>query len=150
VGTLLDTTVFIEFERALRGLPAAQAMTEVAHRLEAQVGESEEVAIAAITASELLHGVHRATAAHRGQRAAFVEATLAAFPVLSFDLLAARAHARLWAGLASSRAEVGAHDRIVAATALSIGWRVATANARHFERIPGLDVVVVQMTSARA
>ena len=128
----------------MRGLPAAQAMAEIAGHLEAQIGESEEVGIAAITASELLHGVHRATKKHRGQREAFVEATLAAFPVLTFDLLVARVHARLWAGLASSGAEVGAHDRLVAATAMSAGWRVATANARHFNRVPGLDVTVIQ------
>lgn len=145
MGTVLDTTVFIELERAVRGVPAARAMSGVAQRLEAQLGENEEVGIAAITASELLHGVHRATEEHRGRREAFVEAVLTAFPALSFDLLVARVHARLWAGLASSGAEVGAHDRLVAATAMSAGWRVATANARHFNRVPGLDVVAVQM-----
>jgi tRNA(fMet)-specific endonuclease VapC len=146
VATVLDTTVFIELERAMRGLPAAPAMAEVAKRLEAQLGENEEVGIAAITASELLHGVHRATEEHRGQRGAFVEAVLTAFPTLPFDLLVARVHARLWAGLASQGKEVGAHDRLVAATAMSAGWRVATANARHFSRVPGLDVVAVEMT----
>jgi tRNA(fMet)-specific endonuclease VapC len=145
MGTVLDTTVFIEFERAMRGLPAASAMTEVAQRLEAQLGENEDVGIAAITASELLHGVHRATEEHRGRREAFVEALLAAFPTLSFDLLVARAHARLWAGLVSSGVEVGAHDRLVAATAMCAGWRVGTANIRHFNRIPGLDMMPLQM-----
>lgn len=145
MGTVLDTTVFIELERAIRRLPPARAMAEAAERLEAQLGEGQEVGIAAITASELLHGVHRATEEHRGRREAFVEALLVAFPTLSFDLLVARVHARLWAGLATTGAEVGAHDRLVAATAMSAGWRVATANARHFSRIPGLDTVTVQM-----
>ena len=72
-----------------------------------------------------------------------MESILAAVPVLEFDLLAARAHARLWADLARAGSDVGPHDRIVAATAISIGWRVATANVRHFERIAGLDVVEV-------
>lgn len=147
MGTILDTTVFIELERAMRKLPATHAMTEVAQRLEAQLGESEDVGIAAITASEMLHGVHRATEEHRGRREAFVEAVLAAFPTLSFDLLVARVHARLWSGLASSGAEVGAHDRLVAATAMSAGWRVGTANTRHFNQIPGLDVVPIQLNS---
>jgi tRNA(fMet)-specific endonuclease VapC len=142
MGTVLDTTVFIELERAL---PAERAMTEVAQRLEVQLGESEEVGIAAITASELLHGVHRATEQHRGRREAFVESILAAFPVIAFDLLVARVHARLWAALVSSGSEVGAHDRLVAATALSAGWRIGTANIRHFNRIPGLDVVPIQL-----
>ncbi len=120
-------------------------MTEVSQRLESQVGENEDVGIAAITASELLHGVHRATEEHRVRREAFVEAVLAAFPTLSFDLLVARAHARLWAGLTSGGTEVGAHDRLVAATAMAAGWRVGTANVRHFDRIPGLSVVPIQM-----
>jgi tRNA(fMet)-specific endonuclease VapC len=145
MGTVLDTTVFIELERAMRDLPAAHAMTEVAQRLGAQLEEDENVGIAAITASELLHGVHRATDRHRGRREAFVEGVLAAFPTLSFDLLVARVHARLWAGLASSGTEVGAHDRLVAATAMATGWRVGTANVRHFNRIPGLDMAPIRM-----
>lgn len=145
MGTVLDTTVFIELERAMRALPAERAMKDVAQRLEVQLGESEDVGIAAITASELLHGVHRATEEHRGRRETFVESILAAFPVIAFDLLVARVHARLWAGLASSGDEVGAHDRLVAATALSAGWRIGTANIRHFNRIPGLDVMPVQI-----
>jgi tRNA(fMet)-specific endonuclease VapC len=146
MGTLLDTTVFIDLERAIRRLPETGAMGQVSRRLEERLGSTEEVGIAAITASELLHGVHRATVEHRGRREAFVEAVLAAFPPFAFDLLAARAHARLWAQLAAAGAEVGAHDRLVAATAITAGWRVATANVRHFERIPGLDVVVITLT----
>ncbi len=145
MATVLDTTVFIELERAVRGLPPAEAMTVVSGRLEQQLGSSEEVGIAAITASELLHGVHRATDAHRARRGAFVESVLAAFPAIAFDLLAARVHARLWATLAQAGTEVGAHDRIVAATALSVGWRVGTANRRHLDRIVGLDVVDVTL-----
>jgi tRNA(fMet)-specific endonuclease VapC len=146
MGTVLDTTVFIGLERAMRDLPAARATTEVVKRLESQLGGNEEVAIAAITASELLHGVHRATEEHRGRRAAFVEAVIAAFPTLSFDLLVARVHARLWAGLALSGTEVGAHDRLVAATAMSAGWQVGTTNTRHFNRIPGLEVTSLRMS----
>ncbi len=145
MGTVLDTTVFIELERAVRALPAAGAMAEVSGRLEQTLGGGEEVGIAAITASELLHGMHRATPRHRARREAFVEAVLVAFPPLSFDILCARAHARLWAQLASSGADVGAHDRLVAATAITAGWRVGTANTRHFERIRGLEVVSITL-----
>lgn len=128
-------------------MPALSAVNEVSERLEEQLGPAEEVGIAAITASELLHGVHRATTEHRARREAFVEGVLAAFPAFPFDLLAARAHARLWAGLASSGMDVGAHDRLVAATAITAGWRVGTANVRHFERIPGLEVMAINLTN---
>lgn len=145
MGTLLDITVFIEFERALRDRPQARAMTDAGRVLEDQLGPDEDVGIAAITASELLHGVHRATPEHRPRREAFVEAVLAALPPIPFDLVAARAHARLWAELAAKGGDVGAHDRIVAATAISIGWRVGTANTRHFRRVPGLGMVPVSL-----
>jgi tRNA(fMet)-specific endonuclease VapC len=103
----------------------------------------EEVGIAAITASELLHGVHRATPQYRARREAFVEAVLAAFPPLPFGLLTARTHALIWADLAAAGLDVGAHDRLVAATAITAGWRVGTANLRHFDRISGLDVIAI-------
>jgi tRNA(fMet)-specific endonuclease VapC len=146
VGTLLDTTVFIDLERAVRRLPPGSAMAEVSGRLEEQLGPEEEVGIAAITASELLHGVHRASPERRARREAFVEAVLAAFPPLPFGLLAARAHARIWAELAAAGHDVGAHDRLVAATAIAAGWRVGTANLRHFDRIAGLDILTVTFT----
>ena len=146
MGTLLDTTVFIDLERAVRSLPPGSAMATVSARLEEQLGADEEVGLAAITASELLHGVHRATPEHRGQREAFVEAVLAAFPPLPFGLLAARVHARLWADLVAAGQDVGAHDRLVAATAITAGWRVGTANLRHFDRITGLDIVAITFT----
>jgi tRNA(fMet)-specific endonuclease VapC len=146
VGTLLDTTVFIDLERAVRDLPPGSAMTKVSARLEEQLGPDEEVGLAAITASELLHGVHRADPAHRARREAFVEAVLAAFPPLPFGLLAARAHARIWAELAAAGLDVGAHDRLVAATAITAGWRIGTANLRHFDRIAGLDILTVTFT----
>ncbi len=145
MGTLLDTTVFIEVERALRGLPVGSTLDEVSRRLEDILDAGEEVGIATITASELLHGVHRATPEHRPRREAFVEAVLATFPSLPFDQLCARAHARLWADLVSSGADIGPHDRLVAATAISAGWRVGTANVRHFDRVRGLSVVEVKL-----
>jgi len=146
VATLLDTTVFIELERSLRGTAAGTGVIAMGRQLETRLGTEEEVGIAAITASELLHGVHRATLEFRARRGAFVESVLAAFPPLPFDLRCARTHARLWADLASTGHDIGPHDRLVAATAVTLGWRVGTANVRHFERVPGLEVVEVRLT----
>lgn len=138
MGTLLDTSVFIGVERASH---RGGGRASVADTLRANLNEDEEVGIAAITASELLHGVHRASAEHRAKREAFVEGVLAAFPALPFDLLVARVHARIWAQLASAGRQVGAHEQIIAATALAAGWRVATANSREFERVAGVEVL---------
>ena len=62
----------------------------------------EAVALAAITASELLHGVYRAgTARIRSRRSAFVEGLLGEYPIIPFDAAAARVHAKLWSQLAA-------------------------------------------------
>jgi len=143
MGSVLDTTVFIDLERAARATAASDSAEFVGWSLAGALGRDEEVGISAVTASELLHGVHRASRQYRARREVFVEAVLGVVPVLPFDLLAARAHARLWAELAAVGLDVGAHDRMVAATAVSVGWRVATSNIRHFDRVPGLEIVEV-------
>ncbi len=57
-----------------------------------------------------------------------------------FDTPAARVYARLWASLATRGITVGSHDLIIAATAISLGFSVVTANMRDFGRIEGLTV----------
>lgn len=78
--------------------------------------------------------------ARKARREAFVEAVLEAIPVLPFDLLAARVHARLSAELAAAGRSIGAHDLLIAATALAHGYAVATENPKHFRAVPGLVV----------
>ena len=133
MGTLIDSSVLIAVERRALDLDAAMAAYA-----------DDAVGIAAVTASELLHGVHRAaTPAQRQRRETFVERLLAVLPVLSFDLVTARIHASLWAGLAAKGASVGAHDLLIGATAVAAGYRVATRDRRSFGKIPGLEVVVL-------
>lgn len=102
----------------------------------------ETFAMGAITLSELWHGVHRAeTPARRGVRERWVREVTERFPIVPFDAAAAQVHAEIWASLARRGVKIGAHDLILAATALSTDAAVATANAREFERVPGLRVV---------
>jgi predicted nucleic acid-binding protein len=130
VAAIVDSSVLIAAERGKLDLDELLR----AHA-------DEPVAIAAITASELLHGVHRAARpAQRSRREAFVEHLLAALPVVSFDLVAARIHATLWAQLAAKGVSIGAHDLLIAATALALGYDVATHDERSFPKIPGLKV----------
>jgi len=101
----------------------------------------DEVGMAAITASELLHGIHRLKGGLKQARAErFVEQLLDRLPVVPFDLAAARVHARLAADLAAKGTAVGAHDLLIAATAVSIDFDVATRDLRSFPRISGLTV----------
>lgn len=116
----------------------------------ARLAGDETVNIATITASELLVGVHRAASgAQRTRREAFVESILEKVPTLPFDLRAARVHARLVAQLEEKGSRIGAHDLLIAATALTYGCAVLTANTREFSRVPGLDVRPLQQENAR-
>ena len=130
MAALIDTSVLIDVERGRLSLLTLAA----AH-------EDEEVAISAVTASELLHGVHRVAGGARAAKAeAFVEGLLSLLPVLAFDLDAARTHARLSADLQSRGVSIGAHDLLIASTALANDYRVITRDLRSFPRIDGLDV----------
>lgn len=52
--------------------------------------------------------------------------------------MSARAHAQLWAKLASEGVLIGAHDLWLAATCIAHDLTMITANLREFERVQGL------------
>ena len=84
---------------------------------------NEQPAIAAITASELLHGVARADdAARKQKRSVYVEQIFATILILPFDLAMARVHAQLWADLSAHGVTIGPHDLQIASTAQFLGW----------------------------
>lgn len=100
---------------------------------------SQPVAIAAITASELLHGWERAgDPSVKERRGRFVEAILASVPIATFGLDEARYHARVWAELASEGNLIGPHDMMIAATALALDFSLASMNEKEFRRVGGL------------
>lgn len=128
MGVILDSSVLIAAERGqFRLAPLLESLGDT------------PVAIAAITASELLHGVHRAVSRSvRRRRSAFVEALLAELPIHPFGLGEARMHAELWAELAGSGTMIGAHDLLIAATAIAGGDALVTLNQREYAQVPGL------------
>ena len=102
----------------------------------------EQWFISTVTVSELLQGVLRTSSSiHRAARLAFAEDKIRQFEVLDFDLAAARTHARLWAELARRGGTVGERDLLIAATAVSRDYAVATRDLKSFPRVPGLRVL---------
>ena len=130
MGILIDTSVLVAAERGQLDLEP----------LLGKLGD-EEVAMAAITAAELLHGVHRLRGASRARSEVLVERLLDRLPVVDFDLAAARVHAALSAELRSRGVAVGAHDLLMAATAILLDYAVATRDLRSFPRIKGLKIL---------
>lgn len=130
MGVILDTSVLIAAERR-----------ETALSCLVRDRETEPFGLSVMTISELLHGVYRATSDKaRLKREAFVESVIAAFPIYPFDLTPSRIYARIWATLVKKGVRVGAHDLIIASTAVALGFSVATFDLRDYRKIPELTV----------
>jgi tRNA(fMet)-specific endonuclease VapC len=124
---ILDTSVLVAAERGRASLDAA-------------IQDDDDVAIAAITVAELWVGVELADARRRPRRTTFVEQVISSIPVEEYDLHVARMHAELLAGARRAGEPRGAHDLIIAATAISRGRVLITTDSAGFEQIPGLKV----------
>lgn len=124
---ILDTTVLVAAERS------GDALDEL-------IADTDDVAIAAVTAAELLVGVELADDERRPRRERFVEALLDTVPVEDYDLHVARAHAGLLAHTRRVGRSRGAHDLLIAATASARDRTVVTADRPGFEGLPGVTV----------
>lgn len=125
---ILDTNALIQLDR--RG-----------GRL-AQVSETDDIAIAAITLAELRHGVLAADAAHRPAREQFVDDVQETIEVLPYTRSTAEEHAALLDHVRRAGKPRGAHDLIIAAHARQTGRQVVTldVNAR-FSELPGVGIL---------
>ena len=130
MGVIVDTSVLVSLERgghAVEKLAAGR--------------EHEPFGISVVTVSELLHGVHRADSEKRRlKRSAFVERIIQTFPLYPFDLNVARIYAKVWANLAKKGITIGAHDLMIASTALALGFSIVTSDMRDYGKIREVSV----------
>ena len=124
---ILDTTILVAAERDRL-------------RLDELIADDDDVVVAAVTAAELLVGVELADRRRRGRRAAFVESILTVLPVETYDLEVARAHALLLAHVRRSGRPRGAHDLLIAATAVGRQRIVVTTDPAGFENLPDVSL----------
>jgi tRNA(fMet)-specific endonuclease VapC len=130
MGVIFDTSLLVSAERGSLALEKL-----VMGR------ENEPFGISVVTVSELLHGVHRADSEKRRLvRSAFVEKIIQTFPLHPFDLSAARMYAKIWANLARKGITIGAHDLMIASTALALRFSVVTADMRDYGKIKEVTI----------
>jgi tRNA(fMet)-specific endonuclease VapC len=111
-----------------------------AKRLDQLIGDEDDVVMAAVTVAELLVGVELADRRRRKTRERYVARVLATIPSEPYDSDVAQAHARLLVHSRGSGRPRGAHDLIIAATALARGRMIVTADAGGFDDLPGVVV----------
>lgn len=85
-------------------------------------------------------GVELADARRKAARKRFVEAILGTLPIEDYDLEVARSHAVLLAHVRRSGQPRGAHDLLIAATALARDRIVVSAYPSGFDGLPGVAV----------
>jgi|TARA_B100002003_G_scaffold248931_1_gene283929 predicted nucleic acid-binding protein len=129
VGNLIDSSILIAAERG---------RLDLAEHLERRL--DDRFAIAAITLSEALHGVHRLQGVRQVRARALLDRWLQQLPVVPFGRPVAETHAVLGADLAGRGETMGAHDLQIAATAVHLGYDVVTRDRRSFARLADLPV----------
>jgi len=116
-------------------------MRQILQRVQAALGEVDS-ALSVVTIVELTHGIYRAkTDADRERRRAFSEELRRDMVVHSVTVGIAELAGRIEGEQAARGVSVAFEDLLIGATALHIGYDVATLNVRHFQMIPGLRVL---------
>ncbi|MFT4113710.1 PIN domain-containing protein [Silvibacterium sp.] len=135
VGFILDTSILIASERR------REPVEGILRRVRALHGEVD-VALSAVSVVELTHGMFRArTSEQRERRRIFAEGALQDLIVHPFSLEIAQLAGKIEGEQAARGIVIGFEDLLIGATALHLGFGVATLNVKHFQLIPGLQIV---------
>ena len=134
MGLILDTSVIVRAER--RGKSVAEILAQIRETH----GETE-VGVSVVTIAELTHGVERSKLEAQRQRSqAFVDDVLATLTVYPVTAEIAERVGVISGQEAQKGITLPFEDLLIGATALQLGFELATHNVRHFEMIPNLVV----------
>jgi len=132
---MLDSTAAVAAER--QGKNARQLLETVA----LETGD-EGIAVSVVTVLELAHGITRAdTAARRERRQRFLDELLAGVPIQPVTVPIALRAGQIDGHSQAKGVRIPLSDLLIGASVLELGYRVGTANIRHFQLIPGLKVI---------
>jgi tRNA(fMet)-specific endonuclease VapC len=135
MGLILDSSVLIAGERHDRSI------RQILDQLRAKHGESE-AALSVVTVLELTHGIYRAkTSVHHARRRAFAQEVYRDMVVHPVSFEIAELAGQIEAEQMTRGIVIAFQDLLIGATALHLGFDVATLNVRHFQKIPGLKIV---------
>ena len=134
VGIILDSSVIIAAER--RG----HTVREILEQLRSVQGDID-IGVSVVTIAEQVHGAYRAkTQAQQQRRLEFIERLSNDLPVYPVTLDIARLAGRIEGQQGAIGIELPFQDLLIGATALHLGYAVATLNLGDFGRIPGLPL----------
>ena len=137
MGLILDTGILIASER--RG----ESIEDILRQARASHGEVD-IARSTVSVVELTHGIYRAkTEAQRERRRVFAEGAFQDLIVHPVSLEIAQLAGKIEGEQAAQGIAIAFEDLVIGATALHLGFDVATLNVKHFKLIPGLNIVTL-------
>ncbi|MBL8292450.1 MAG: PIN domain-containing protein [Bryobacterales bacterium] len=132
---MLDSTAAVAAER--QGKNARQLLESVA----LETGD-DGIAVSVVTVLELAHGITRAdTPERRERRQRFLDELLTGVPIQPVTVPIALRAGQIDGQSQAKGVRIPLSDLLIGASALELGYGVGTANVRHFQLIPGLNVV---------
>jgi len=135
MGLILDSSILIAGERG------GQSVSGILKRVHAAHGETES-GLSAVTIVELTHGIYRAkNESDRDRRRVFAEELCRDMTVHPVTLEIAQLAGRIEGEQAALGISIPFEDLLIGVTAVHLNYGVATLNIRHFQLIPGLNVV---------
>jgi predicted nucleic acid-binding protein len=137
MGLILDSSIVIAAER--RGDTPLQLL----HWLASSFGD-QQVALSAIALTEIVHAIYRAPNLElRSRREAFIEDLLTDLEIVPYTSATARLAGKLDGEQRALGITIPSMDLLIGATAIEIDYSLVTVNLRHFQLIPGLNVVTL-------
>jgi len=137
VGLILDTGILIASERR------RESVEDILRRVRALHGEID-IALSTVSVVELTHGIYRArNDADRERRRVFAEGVFQDLIVHPVSLEIAQLAGKIEGEQAAQGIAIAFEDLVIGATALHLGFDVATLNVKHFKLIPGLNIVTL-------
>ena len=100
-----------------------------------------QIALPSVVLHELRYGLARLPAVAAQPRLEAVSRFIAPLEMLDFDDACPQVATTLRAWLESERRPMGAHDTLIAATALRHGAALVTRTVAEFSRVPGMEVI---------
>jgi predicted nucleic acid-binding protein len=135
LGIVLDSSLIIEAERK------HQTVEELLTGIGEQVGDID-IVMSAVTLAELVHGVARAnTAEIRLRRRSFIDEVKKHIPVHPVSDETAELAGTISGEEAAKGITLPIDDLLIGVSAIEQGYALATRNMRHFEKIPGLNLI---------
>jgi len=135
MGLILDSSIIIAAER--RGDTPVQLIELITRRT-----ADQEVVMAAIGLTEIVHAIYRAGVPEiRSRRERFIQELLTDLEVIPYTRSTAMIAGRIDGEQRSRGNTIPSIDLLIGATALELGYSILTTNFRDFQKIPGLKVL---------